>query len=467
VERSFAVPRKPGIPSLRRHKPSGQGVVTLSGKDHYCGRWPAEQQEPPPEVRAEYDRAVAEWLARGRTAAAPAPAPGSVPGNGEPAGLSVAELLATFMRHAEEHYRHPDGEPTSELRDFRNTLRPLNHAYGNSPVAEFGPLKLKAVRELMLKGYEHPKYGDQPPLARGVINQRIGRIVRVFKWGVAEELVPETTWRALTAVKGLEKGRSKARETEAVEPVAIATVEATLPHLTAHLQGAVRFQLLTGARPHEALGLSLAELDRTGPVWLYRPAKHKTVWRGKPRVVAIGPRAQTLLVEFIRIRCSLCGVEGRPPRIGCRDGALCGPCADRMDDAGVCGPFERCEVQPADACLFSPHEAKQEHYQDLRASRKSKVQPSQRCRKKKSPKRKPGARYGVSTYDRAIARACEAAGVPPWHPNQLRHTHATEVRRLYGLEAAQVSLGHSQANITEIYAERNQALAVKVASEIG
>jgi hypothetical protein len=34
------VPRKPGTPSLQRHKPSGQAVVTLSGKDVYLGVWP-------------------------------------------------------------------------------------------------------------------------------------------------------------------------------------------------------------------------------------------------------------------------------------------------------------------------------------------------------------------------------------------------------------------------------------------
>jgi integrase len=420
-------------------------------------------EEAPPAVRAEYDRQVAEWLARGRTAAPSATAGPAAPSG----GLTITELLAAFLRHAEEHYRHPDGSPTSELRDYVNTLRPLNHAYGTTPVVEFGPLKLKAVRQLMQTGYEHPKYGPQEALARGVINQRIGRIIRVFKWAVGEELVPEAVWRALTAVRGLQKGRCKARETEPVRPVEAAHVEKALPHLTAHLQGAVRFQLLTGARPSEALTISLEEIDRTNPVWLYRPMKHKTAWRGKPRVVAIGPKAQAVLLDFIKIRCPLCGACGRAPRIGCREGALCGPCADRMDEGGICGPWPREETTAADTCLFIPAESRQERYEDLRAARTSKVQPSQKERKKKSPKRKPGRRYGVPAYDRAIARACEKAGVPLWRPNQLRHTHATEVRRRYGLEAAQVALGHSSADITQVYAERDLSLAERVAREIG
>ena len=63
--------------------------------------------------------------------------------------------------------------------------------------------------------------------------------------------------------------------------------------------------------------------------------------------------------------------------------------------------------------------------------------------------------------------ACKAAAIPHWHPHQLRHTHATEVRRRFGLEAAQAALGHSKADVTQLYAERDLALAAKVAAELG
>jgi site-specific recombinase XerC len=49
----------------------------------------------------------------------------------------------------------------------------------------------------------------------------------------------------------------------------------------------------------------------------------------------------------------------------------------------------------------------------------------------------------------------------------LRHSTATEIRRRFGLEAAQVVLGHSGANVTEVYAERDFELAMSVAKEIG
>ena len=57
--------------------------------------------------------------------------------------------------------------------------------------------------------------------------------------------------------------------------------------------------------------------------------------------------------------------------------------------------------------------------------------------------------------------------MPHWHPNQLRHTHATNVRKRYGLEGAQVALGHSRADVTQIYAEKNHALALTIAAEVG
>jgi site-specific recombinase XerC len=41
------------------------------------------------------------------------------------------------------------------------------------------------------------------------------------------------------------------------------------------------------------------------------------------------------------------------------------------------------------------------------------------------------------------------------------------VRKKYGLESSQVVLGHSSANVTQIYAERDFELAKQIMSEIG
>lgn len=119
----------------------------------------------------------------------------------------------------------------------------------------------------------------------------------------------------------------------------------------------------------------------------------------------------------------------------------------------------------------------------------------------KNPRRSPDERYTRASYGRCIARACERLFPPPeplrrregeavaqwrkrltdeqraellawnsahrWRPNQIRHAFGTRVRKVAGLEAAQVTLGHSRADVTQIYAERNEALAAEIAAKIG
>jgi hypothetical protein len=264
------------VPSYRLHKQSGQAIVTLP--DGLGGRrdvllGPHGSQAS----RVEYARVIAEWEANGRR-----------PANDPVADLTVNELIVRFWSHAERHYCHPDGTPTGELREYRFSLRPLRELYGHTPAAAFGPLALKALRQAMVDA----------GLARGVINQRVGRIRRVFKWASSEELVPHSVYSALTTVAGLARGRSPARETEPVGPVPNAFVDAIRPHVSRHVWGMIQVQRLTGMRPGEACAMRAMDLDTTGDVWLYRPARHKTAWRGKGRVIALGPKAQAVVREF-------------------------------------------------------------------------------------------------------------------------------------------------------------------------
>jgi integrase len=88
-----------------------------------------------------------------------------------------------------------------------------------------------------------------------------------------------------------------------------------------------------------------------------------------------------------------------------------------------------------------------------------------------------GADDGERAYHkRALARAidraivqinCERAeddlpAMEHWHPYQLRHTRATEVREQYGVEVAQVILGHSRIDMTQHYAGVTEEKAKEV-----
>jgi len=64
-----------------------------------------------------------------------------------------------------------------------DAVAPVNELYGDSPADEFGPLKLKTLRQHLV---EHG-------LCRTEINKRVGRIKRVFKWAVSEELISPST----------------------------------------------------------------------------------------------------------------------------------------------------------------------------------------------------------------------------------------------------------------------------------
>jgi integrase len=273
--------------------------------------------------KADYERVLAEWRAAGGRAVAPA-------------GLTVNELILAFWHHAEAYYRHPDGTPTTELKEVRYSLRELKALQGHSPAADFGPLALKAVRQRMIEAGLSPK----------LINKRVDRIKRAFRWAAGEAMVPVTVYQGFRAVAGLVKGRSAARETEPVQPVPEAFVDAVRPYVTPHVWAMIELQRLTGMRPGEACAMRACELDTTGPVWLHRPTRHKTAWRGKERVIPLGPRAQAVVREFLTAR--------------------------------------------TEDYLFSPRRAREERFAALRAARKTKVQPSQVSRRKARPKLVPG-----------------------------------------------------------------------------
>ena len=112
--------------------------------------------------------------------------------------------------------------------------------------------------------------------------------------------------------------------------------------------------------------------------------------------------------------------------------------------------------------LFSPKDAIKEKAQQAQTHRREKQKPNAR-----KTTRKLNDHYSISAYRRAISRACEKAGVPGWSPNRLRHNAATFIRKEYGLEVAQIMLGHSKADVTQIYAEVDHEKALQIVEKIG
>ena len=262
-----STPKPRRSPTYCCHKASGQAVVRLSGRDFYLGPYGSE------ESHRRFGELVARWLAGGRCLVSLV----------RPSTLCVAELVEAFDAWAAVQY--PTHHNGGERRNYLHAMRPLIELYATGDVHEFGPKQLCAVRERMIS----------EGLSRTVVNRRIGRIRFVWRWAVAEGHVPAGNWQSLGAVNPLRKGQPGTVESPPVGAVPLHVVEATLAALSPTLADAVRVQLASAMRPGEVVGLHADQVDRSGDVWLFRPRTHKSAWRGRDRVVPLGPRAQAIL----------------------------------------------------------------------------------------------------------------------------------------------------------------------------
>jgi integrase len=324
----------------------------------------------------------------------------------------------------------------------------------------FGPLALKEVRKWLVA----------QELSRGVINQRIGIVKRLFRWAASEQLVPGNVWHALEAVTGLRAnervGDKVVQDRPKVRPVAEGIVRETMKAMTPTVAAMTELQLLTGMRSEELTSMRVCDIDRSRDTWVYKPLHHKTEHHGSDhvRVVFLGPKAQALLMPYF-------------------DRAL--------ERRGLAGH------------LFTPADATKERFVTMRAARQSSVQPSHVCRAKEAPILRPGDCYNTNSYGRAVhyalvkrnaqlaaealkpyhvdkldkikdkkvlkaaTAAVEASQLPNWHPHQLRHTAGTLIRKVGGRDAARAFLGHKESRITDDYAEIDETLAVDMARKIG
>ena len=398
------------VPRYLKHKPSGQARTVISGQEIWLGK-----HNSPSSLRL-YDQLLTAWLAGGRQLdLEKLPQGASVAEPDQETPLTVQQVADQYNEHATQYYRKR-GQATREAELVSEALDIACVLYGSTPAEQFGSKRLDKVRQRMIKrGW-----------TRLYINKQIGRLKRAWTWAVEKELIRATEkYHALQALRGLHKGRTTAPDLAPVKPVPDSTVQQTLPHLSQVVADMVRFQRRTGCRPAEVCALTPGMIDRSGAVWIATLEEHKTEHRGKQRHIPIGPQAQAVLKPYL--------------------------------------------LRGADQPCFSPQASEKQRRRQQHEERQTPLscgnKPGSNCKAK--PQRKAGKQYTTDSYRRAIHRACERAKLPKWSPNQLRHTAGTEVRKQFGLEAAQVVLGHASADITQVYAERNLALAVQVAEAVG
>jgi integrase len=398
----------------RRYHISGQSVCTIDGRDFYLGKHDS------PESLARHAALIAIYQAGGlslpadfdaaeldaRAAALLQVATAAPPTHQADEPILVRHLAASYREHVKIRY----AESSSEHDRLISICDTLTKHDGDRPAEQYGPLALKRQRQRWIES----------GASRGYINRLVRAVVRMFKYGVAEELVTESIWQRLKSVEPLRRGETAAPEPEPVKPVSLEAVRKTAENLTPVLRAMLRVQVATGMRPSEVCRMRPCDIDRSGPTWIYRPPVHKTASKGKIRAVPITGDAREALTDYLN-----------------RD--------------------------PSAAC-FSPAESVAWWQAQKRAARKTKVQPSQRDRSKASPRKQPGTSYDSNAYRQSIQRAAKRAGVEQWHPYQLRHLAATTVREALGIEAVKALLGHSTLAMAEHYAKITEAAAIEAAT---
>jgi integrase len=403
------------LPKYRKHKQSGQAIVTLNGRDYLLGPHDTKAS------RAKYDRLIAEWLERGRQSMI-----------SDDSGLNVAELCDRYWSWATNKYVR-QGRPTAEQFKIKTALQHLLRIYETHLAAEFGPMQLKVVRQSMLASN----------WARTYINQQVGVLVRMFKWAATEGLIAPTVYAALDLVDGIRRGETAARETSKVRCVPDDTVYATLPYLSPTVQAMVELQLATGMRPGELCILRPGDIDRAGDIWEYQPTDHKTAHHEHDRLICIGPRGQIILRPFLL----------------------------RASDAYCFSPKESAAWH-----LVQRHKHRKTPLSCGNVPGSNRVRRARRSPRDKydvaSYRRAihracdlafPAPNDAAADLEMLAAWQSEHR----WSPHQLRHSAATRIRKEFSLEAAKAVLGHAAANVTGIYAEIDRQRAVEVARKIG
>ncbi len=328
-------------------------------------------------------------------------------------GLTLSQALAAYVQHARKKY----ARDTAMLGRVERVVPIATAIHGHILADEFRGRALRDVRDKLL--------AEVPALSRRYINHLIASLKAAFSWLVEEELCEGATLAALRAVKQLTAGHG-GEERPIPPPVDLATVKATLPHLSKPVAAMVQIQMLTGMRPGEVCIMRRCDISRnpleslpipgsaravaaleTGGkvIWQYVPSRHKNAYRGKPRVVPLGPQAQVILAPFLVAR----------------------------------EPHEYL-FRPVDAFVGR---------RGLTMIR-------------------PGPRYSAASYSRSVAHAITRHSLEHWNIYQLRRLAAEAAALAFDADHAGAFIGHAASvRALDCYAQIATEKAATVAAKCG
>ena len=241
--------------------------------------------------------------------------------------------------------------------------------------------------------------------SRKYANDILVIIKRCFKWAMQRDYI---TTDQHVKIQSIDSVSPSEAPTKIVEPANDDDVNATLPLLSKDFQDTVAILRATGCRPGEVRKMLVGEIDRDN--WMFKPTKHKMSHKGKARYVPIPSSVREILL----------------PRL----------------------------LRPADAFVFGADGGDRPY--EKRSLGRAIDHAIKRINKERA-----------ETREKEKIKLEQLPDVAHWFPYMLRHARATEVRETYGVEVAQVLLGHARIDTTEIYAGVTEAKAREVGKLIG
>lgn len=253
------------LPQIHLHKASGQARIKLKGKHFYLGPYGSQ------EAHQKYN-AIVEQVVSGKPPK-------------RTTGLSMAVAAVQYLDYVKTYY----GEKSKETGNIQSSLRTLAKEFGRVEVANLGPAILtKFFLKLADKGN-----------TRAMINRTLMHLKRFYKWLVVAELTTPEKLSAILAIPGIKTGRTNAVELPRVKAPPIEDFHKLVAVAPPHVADLLNLQLLLACRPGELVAMKPALVDRTKPVWVYTPNKHKNQHRGHQRKILIGPKAQAILAKYL------------------------------------------------------------------------------------------------------------------------------------------------------------------------
>jgi integrase len=255
-------------PKYRRHTTRDRAFLEFDGKRHYLpGPYKSQQSLTAYRTFLRAHNLLFEQI------------------DGKP--VHVVALVNRFMDWAENTY--PVGT-RSEWMNCRAALKHLNALDGKTQIANYGPMRLKALQQELARAKK----------SRGYINSVCARVKRMFKWAVSEELAPAAIYHALATVPGLKAGRTQALEHAPRQPVPWEHVDPVLLELSDTVSDMVRLQWLTGARSQSICQAGPGQFNRDPQPWEWRP-RHKMESAGHELVIYLGPQAQKIVAPYLEL----------------------------------------------------------------------------------------------------------------------------------------------------------------------